>query len=101
LRLPRDTLYPQKLALTSLTSGGCSVGIVRSRTKPTEFVLFVYATSNYSKGRMCAEIYILRFVEFEFKIRAVENEAESKDKIVPVPNQLNTIPLTRMGGVEV
>jgi hypothetical protein len=26
---PRDTLYPQKLALASLTSGGCSVGIVR------------------------------------------------------------------------
>jgi hypothetical protein len=32
-------LYPQKLALTSTTSGGCSIGIVRSRTKATEFVL--------------------------------------------------------------
>jgi hypothetical protein len=31
-RWPRGTLYPQKLALTSPTSGGCSVGIVRSRT---------------------------------------------------------------------
>jgi hypothetical protein len=40
LRCPRDTLYPQKLALTSPTSGGRSVGIVRLRTKPTEFVLF-------------------------------------------------------------
>ena len=30
-------LYPQKLALTSPTGGGCSVGIVRSRTKATEF----------------------------------------------------------------
>ena len=29
-------LYPQKLALTSLT-GGFSVGIVRVRTKATEF----------------------------------------------------------------
>jgi hypothetical protein len=38
LRWPRDTLYPQKLALTSPTSGGHSVGIVRSRTKATEFV---------------------------------------------------------------
>jgi hypothetical protein len=37
LRWPRDTLYPQKLALTSPTSGGRSVGIVRSRTKVTEF----------------------------------------------------------------
>ena len=31
------TLYPQKLALTSPTGGGRSVGIVRSRTKATEF----------------------------------------------------------------
>ena len=30
-------LYPQKLALTSPTGGGRSVGIVRSRTKVTEF----------------------------------------------------------------
>jgi hypothetical protein len=33
LRWPRDTLYPQKLSLTSPTSGGRSVGIVRLRTK--------------------------------------------------------------------
>jgi hypothetical protein len=38
-RGPRDTLYPQKLALTSPTSGGRSVGIVRLRTKATEFFL--------------------------------------------------------------
>jgi hypothetical protein len=31
-------LYPQKLALTSPTGGGRSVGIVRSRTKATEFL---------------------------------------------------------------
>ena len=33
------TLYPQKLALTSPTGGGRSVGIVRVRTKATEFFL--------------------------------------------------------------
>jgi hypothetical protein len=33
LRWPRDTLYPQKLALTSPTSGCLSVGIIRLRTK--------------------------------------------------------------------
>jgi len=33
-------LYPQKLALTSSTGGGCSVGIVRSRTKATEVFFF-------------------------------------------------------------
>jgi len=31
--------HPQKLALTSPTGGGRSVGIVRSRTKATEFSL--------------------------------------------------------------
>ena len=32
-------LYPQKLAVTSPTGGGRSVGMVRSRTKATEFSL--------------------------------------------------------------
>jgi hypothetical protein len=39
LRWPRDTLGPQKLALTSPTSGGRLVDIVRLRTKATEFSL--------------------------------------------------------------
>jgi len=34
-------LYPQKLALTSPTGGGRSVGTVRSRTKATEFSFMV------------------------------------------------------------
>jgi hypothetical protein len=40
LRWPRNTLYPQTLALTSPTSGGSSVGIVRLRTTATEFSFF-------------------------------------------------------------
>jgi hypothetical protein len=44
-RWPRGILYPQKLAITSPTSGGRSVGIVRSRTQTMEFVcLFGMAT---------------------------------------------------------
>jgi hypothetical protein len=39
---PRNTLYEQKLALISSTSGGRSVGIVRSRTKVTEFVFCLF-----------------------------------------------------------
>jgi hypothetical protein len=46
---PRGTLYPQKLALTSSTSGGRSVGIVRSRTQATKFSFF----------KMCTEMQIL------------------------------------------
>jgi hypothetical protein len=43
-RWPRGTLYQQKLVLTSPTSGGRSVGIVRSRTRVTEFsfIKFLY-----------------------------------------------------------
>jgi hypothetical protein len=36
-RWPRGSLYPQNLALTSPSSGGCSIGIVRSWTQATEF----------------------------------------------------------------
>jgi hypothetical protein len=36
---PRGTLYAQKLALTSLTSGGRSVDTVRSRTKAMGFIV--------------------------------------------------------------
>jgi hypothetical protein len=39
-RWPRGTLYPQKLALTSPTSGGRSIGVVRSRTQATEFITY-------------------------------------------------------------
>jgi hypothetical protein len=41
LHSPRGTLYPQKLALISPTSGSRSVGIVRSRTQYTEFSCFL------------------------------------------------------------
>jgi hypothetical protein len=36
-RWPCGTLYPQKLALSSPTIGGLSVGIVHFRTQATEF----------------------------------------------------------------
>jgi hypothetical protein len=38
-------LYPQKLALTSPTSGGRSAGIVRSRTKATELLLLLLSVT--------------------------------------------------------
>ena len=43
-------LYPQKLALTSPTGGGRSVGIVRSRTKATELVFFFYRSTDEDPG---------------------------------------------------
>jgi hypothetical protein len=44
MRWPRNTLYSQKLALTSPISGSRSVGIVRSRTKATEFSLVIISS---------------------------------------------------------
>jgi hypothetical protein len=44
-RRPRGTPYPQKLAITSPTSGGRSVDIVRSRTQTMEFSFFVLAVT--------------------------------------------------------
>jgi hypothetical protein len=41
---PRGTLYPQMLALTSLTNGSCSVGIVCLQTQATELS---YQTVNF------------------------------------------------------
>jgi hypothetical protein len=52
LRWPRDTLYPQKLALTSSTSGGRSVGILCSRTKATEISFFL-VFNVYSEIKLC------------------------------------------------
>ena len=62
-------LYPQKLALTSPTGGGRSVGIVRSRTKATEFSLVlvdevsVLASNSVSLcisyQRLCGNIVVL------------------------------------------
>jgi hypothetical protein len=47
-RSPLYSLYTQKLALTSPTIGGHSVGIVRLRTKATELLLLV--CNDYSLG---------------------------------------------------
>jgi hypothetical protein len=58
LRWPRDTLYQLKLALTSPTGCGRSVGIVRLRTKATEFVcLFLFHPQNETEGTSFGKIH--------------------------------------------
>jgi hypothetical protein len=47
-RWPRGTLYPQKLAIISLTSGSRSVGIVRLRTQPMELKFSAQISSSIS-----------------------------------------------------
>ena len=56
-------LYPQKLALTSPTSGGRSVGMVRSRTKATEFRL-----SNEIEKKLVEHVGLIRKQEFKAKL---------------------------------
>jgi hypothetical protein len=46
-RWPRSTLYPQKLAPTSSTCGGRSVGIVRSRTHATGVFIHGFWIGNW------------------------------------------------------
>ena len=46
-------LYPQKLALTLLTGGGCSVGIVCVQTKATEFSLVYVIDNNKTFSSSC------------------------------------------------
>jgi hypothetical protein len=58
----RVTLYPEKLTLTSLTSGGLSVGIVRSRTQATEFSFFFFILF---LGKINTGIWPTRLREFQ------------------------------------
>jgi hypothetical protein len=59
-RCPRGTLYLQKLALSSLTSSGRSVGIVRSRTQATEYI-FVFGRCSQTR-RTLSSIGDCRYV---------------------------------------
>jgi hypothetical protein len=49
-RWPHGTLYPQKLALTSPTSGGRTAGIFRSRTKSMELLCNSHILNNRRAG---------------------------------------------------
>jgi len=72
-------LYPQKLALTSPTGGGRSVGIVRVRTKATEFSLVVrmnvgeVPVSEFNRGISYAGIYL--FESHWINITAMDSTA--------------------------
>jgi hypothetical protein len=66
-RWPRGTLYPQKLAPTWPTSGGLSVGIVRSRTEAEEF----------SSTRICGKFLSQKAFHGDIDSVCLRNDASS------------------------
>jgi hypothetical protein len=82
-RWPRSNLYPQKLALISLKSGGRSVGIVRSRTQATEFSFSVneYNVQYHAVKEMCKQYPCLQLLRYAHRYRkhggVTENDKNS------------------------
>jgi hypothetical protein len=68
LRCPRDTLYPRKLSLTSLTSGCRSVGIIHSRTKAKKFVclLSLYVLPIFRKVMVTCPFHLIPWKQKQF-----------------------------------
>jgi hypothetical protein len=68
---PRNTIYPQKLALTSPTSGGRSVGIVRSRTKG-HGICFFLGQYKFITVRLCELALTISCACIEFQSQEVQ-----------------------------
>ena len=69
-------LYPQKLALTLPTGGGRSVGIVRSRTKATEFSFSLVSLMALRKlPPFCRVIFILEYTTAGLPLLLVDSVA--------------------------
>jgi hypothetical protein len=63
---PRDTLYPQRLAVTSPTSVGSSFSIVRSRNMATEFVCLGSLPQQYTDLKHSQSGDVSRFGSWEY-----------------------------------
>jgi len=63
-------LYPQKLALTSPTGSGRSVGIVRVRTKATEFSFF-FSWFHYKKCFLYVTQNCMHDTETQFGLKEI------------------------------
>jgi hypothetical protein len=84
LSLPSNTLYPQKLALTSPTSGGRSVGIVLSRTEATmsfRYTAYICSSYEYSTIRQKFKLRRQRFRNFSANSGYVQNWKLTKTTI--------------------
>jgi hypothetical protein len=70
--MSRGTLYPQKLVITSSTSGGRSVGIVRSWTQTMEFFNGIartcYTDHGCARAAFRKEACVLMFTAYSLRI---------------------------------
>jgi hypothetical protein len=83
-RWPRGTLYPQKLAITSPTSGGRSVGMVRSRTQTMEFFYVFWGAVRMTGDSVTDEekepcfTYLPKLNALQFRSRPYQNKCQKK-----------------------
>ena len=83
-------LYPQKLALTSPTGGGRSVGMVRSRTKATEFIyIYIYIYIEYKKCVLTSSTTYVRNISHYRKNSAIQDKKLHTDLHVKYPQFLS------------
>jgi hypothetical protein len=75
LHWPRNTLYPKRLALSSPTSGGLSVGIVRLRNTATEYSFLWDHLALCVSLCLCIPIFSfsMQFMSYERKISNTRN----------------------------
>jgi len=99
-------LYPQKLALTSPTGGGRSVGIVRVRTKATEFSL-VSSSSSGGGGKVHPRTSdkglegLYRYGCTVFVTTALDGVGGPHHASAALPPEMTRYPLYRMlGGLQ-
>jgi hypothetical protein len=70
-------MYPKKLALTSPTIGGRSVGIVQSRTQATEFVFL------YPRNRQWTPMGLLEVEDPTLSRKSAQRSALSLGRALP------------------
>jgi hypothetical protein len=63
-RRPRNTLYPQKLSLTSPTNGCRSVDIVRSQTRASYIKIYIKNNTSQKRQELCwrLKLYLMEQV---------------------------------------
>jgi hypothetical protein len=89
-------LYPQKLAHTSPTSGGRSVGIIHSRTKATELFSLVVAETWCRNCVVAIDLYCEIGTVHNRKLQY--NITEDTEGI-PLFKSKKAIPVTGRGGL--